>query len=133
MEFLITGQIARRELLASAKDEFSDSLRNAHIASAIPVIVEAEFACPDGKHRRLKRTLAEDYKGGSVCTSRIEIDGTPCVEADLETQIGLKLLKPPLSAPIGDGYRATQIPITVLKGYFISPFTTRDHIHTLAW
>jgi len=32
IEFLITGQIARRELLASAKDEFSDCLRSAHIS-----------------------------------------------------------------------------------------------------
>jgi recombinational DNA repair ATPase RecF len=74
MEFLITGQIARRELLASAKDEFSDSLRNAHIAPAIAVIVEAEFVCPDGKHRRLKRTLVEDYKGSSVCSSKVECE-----------------------------------------------------------
>jgi recombinational DNA repair ATPase RecF len=31
VEFLLTGQIARRELSASAKDEFAEALRNAHI------------------------------------------------------------------------------------------------------
>jgi hypothetical protein len=100
IEFLITGQISRRELLASAKDEFSDSLRNAHIPPATPVIVEAEFICADGKARRLKRTLVDDYKGSSVCTSKIEIDGKPCAEKDLETRIGVKLLHPPLRAPV---------------------------------
>jgi recombinational DNA repair ATPase RecF len=28
LEFLLTGQIARRELLASAKDEFIEAIRN---------------------------------------------------------------------------------------------------------
>jgi recombinational DNA repair ATPase RecF len=37
LEFLFTGQIARRELLASTKDEFAEALRNAHIPPAHPV------------------------------------------------------------------------------------------------
>jgi hypothetical protein len=129
MEFLITGQIARRELLASAKDEFSDSLRNAHIAPAIAVIVEAEFVCPDGKHRRLKRTLVEDYKGSSLCSSKVEIDGKPCAEADLESQIGLKLLKPPLRAPVLSqqtlGYVFSASP-TDRAAYFRAILDTQD-------
>jgi len=87
-------------LLASAKDEFADSLRNAHISSGVPVVVEAEFLCPDGAVRRLKRTLIDDYKGSTVCNSKTEIDGTPCAESDLESVIGLRRLHPPLRAPV---------------------------------
>jgi DNA repair exonuclease SbcCD ATPase subunit len=100
IEFLMTGQIARRELLASAKDEFSGALRNAHIASTVEAVVEGDFVCRDGRIRRLKRTLVEDYKGSSVCSSKIEIDGKTCVESDLEAKIGLKLLNPPLRASV---------------------------------
>jgi DNA repair exonuclease SbcCD ATPase subunit len=32
-EFLLTGSIARRELMASSQDEFADALRNAHLAA----------------------------------------------------------------------------------------------------
>ena len=31
IEFLLTGRIARRELMASSQDEFADALRNAHL------------------------------------------------------------------------------------------------------
>ena len=30
-EFLLTGQIVRRQLMASTQDEFADALRNAHM------------------------------------------------------------------------------------------------------
>jgi len=60
VEFLLTGATARRDLVASAKDEFADSLRNAHIAPTVDVFVEATFMCPDGTPRRLKRVLTED-------------------------------------------------------------------------
>lgn len=47
IEFLLTGQIARRELLASSKEEFSDSLKNVHLQDTAPVIVCAEVICAD--------------------------------------------------------------------------------------
>lgn len=101
IEFLLTGQIARRELLASTKEEFSDSLRNAHISDTTPVTVSAEVICPDGKVRCLKRTLSDDYKKGSLgCTSTIEIDGQSCQENDIQSQLGIKLFPSPLSAPV---------------------------------
>jgi hypothetical protein len=129
MEFLFTGQISRRELLASAKDEFSDSLRNAHIAPAVAVTVEAEFICADGKVRCLKRILVDDYKASAACSSRIEIDGKPCTEADLATQIGLKLLHPPLRAPVLAqhtlGYVFSASP-TDRSAYFRAVFDIQD-------
>jgi len=100
LEFLFTGEIVRRELMASAKDEFADSLRNAHIPAATPVTVEATIECPDGVKRKLRRALVNDFKGNSACTSRIEIDGKPATEADLLKQLGLKLMPAPLRAPV---------------------------------
>lgn len=100
VEFLLTGQIARRELLASAKDEFSQSLRNAHIASAVPVFVEVEFACSDGTARKLRRTLVTDFDGSAACQTKLELDGVTCTESDIEGVIGIKLLYPPLRTPV---------------------------------
>lgn len=102
LEFLFSGQIARRELLASAKDEFTEALRNAHIPPNAAVVVEAHIKCPDGQTRRLSRTLVEDYKRGNAagCASKLHIDGKPCVENDLESVLGLRLSHPPLRAPI---------------------------------
>ncbi|EIG58031.1 AAA family ATPase [Bradyrhizobium sp. WSM1253] len=100
IEFLLTGHIARRELLASAKDEFSQSLRNAHIPAATPVFVEATFLCTDGVVRRFRRTLTTDYDGTQACASATELDGVPCSEQDIEAKIGLRLLHPPLRAPV---------------------------------
>src|SRR5258705_5462310 len=57
LEFLFTGHIARRELLASAKDEFSQALRNTHIPAHVSVFVEAHIPCPDGVCHRIRRTL----------------------------------------------------------------------------
>jgi hypothetical protein len=99
-EFLFTGQIARRELLASAKDEFSESLRNVHIPADVAVFVEAHIVCQDGITRRLRRTLLDDFKGSTTCTSRLELDGKPCTEDDLVNQVGLKLMPAPLRAPV---------------------------------
>jgi hypothetical protein len=101
LEFLLTGQIARRELLASMRDEFAEALRNAHIGNG-PVVVEAEIWCSDGKCRRLTRTLIEDYRRGSAagCVSRLEIDGKECTEEEVETTIGLRLSHAPLRAPV---------------------------------
>lgn len=101
MEFLLTGQIARRELLASTKEEFSDSLRNVHLADNVPVSISAEVLCTDGQTRTLKRTLTEDYKRGSHgCTSTIEIDGHTSQQSDIEDKLGIKLFPQPLSAPV---------------------------------
>jgi len=101
MEFLLTGHIARRELLASTKEEFSDSLRNVHIPEKTAVFVAANVFCPDGQIRRVKRSLTEDYKKGNQgCISKIEIDNQPCQEADIQNRLGIKLFQAPLSAPV---------------------------------
>jgi recombinational DNA repair ATPase RecF len=34
-EFLLTGEIVRRQLMASTQDEFADALRNAHMPPAM--------------------------------------------------------------------------------------------------
>ena len=130
-EFLFTGQISRRELLASAKDEFAEALRNVHIDPGILVQVEAQIACPDGQVRRLTRTLTEDYKRGGAagCNSRIEIDGAPCAEVDLEKLLGMRLSHPPLRAPVLTqhtlGYLFTASP-TDRAAYFRALLDTQD-------
>lgn len=102
LEFLLTGQIVRRDLLASTKDEFTEALKNAHISPTHDVVVEAWVSCADGKVRKLTRTLVEDYKRGAAagCVSRLQIDGKPCSEADIEATLGLRLSQPPLRAPV---------------------------------
>lgn len=102
LEFLLTGQIARRELLAGAKDEFADSLRNAHIGESGMVVVEAEVLATDGKVYSVKRTLLDDYKRGGAagCTSRLEIDGANAIEDDLTSRLGLIFFPAPLRAPV---------------------------------
>lgn len=102
LEFLLTGQIARRELLAGAKDEFADSLRNAHVGELGVVLVEAEILATDGKTYSVKRTLVDDYKRGGAagCTSRLEIDGAAAEEDDLSSRIGLVFFPAPLRAPV---------------------------------
>src|ERR1700733_4037585 len=129
VEFLLTGHIARRDLLASAKDEFSQSLRNAHIPAAVSVYVGAEFVCPDGKVRHLRRTLVTDYDGNTSCVSRLELDGTICAETEIEDQIGVRLLHPPLRAPVLAqhtlGYVFTASP-TDRAAYFRAVLDTQD-------
>ena len=102
LEFLLTGQIVRRELLASTKDEFTEALKNAHISPTHGVIVEAHICCADGKVRKLTRTLVEDYKRGAPagCVSGLQIDGKLCSESDIEATLGLRLSQPPLRAPV---------------------------------
>jgi hypothetical protein len=100
VEFVLTGQIARRELQASSKDEFSQSLRSAHIPANAAVYVEVEFICHDGVARKLRRVLTTDYEGSNSCKSTLHLDGAACTEDDIEKKIGLKLLHPPLRAPI---------------------------------
>jgi hypothetical protein len=102
LEFLLTGQIARRELLAGAKDEFADSLRNAHIGEHGAVVVEAEMLGADGKIYLVKRTLIEDYKRGGAagCTSKLEIDGADANEDELSSRVGIVFFPAPLRAPV---------------------------------
>jgi hypothetical protein len=102
LEFLLTGQIVRRDIMASTKDEFTEALKNAHIPPTHAVVVEACVFCADGQVRKLTRTLVEDYKRGAAtgCVSRLEIDGTPCGESDIEAKLGLRLSHPPLRAPV---------------------------------
>lgn len=98
-EFLLTGRIARRELMASSQDEFADALRNAHLAAEVDVYVAARLTAADGTERQIKRTLTADYGKRQDCASRLEIDGAAATEADL-TALGITLSQPPLSAPV---------------------------------
>tara|TARA_R110002020_G_scaffold379203_3_gene590261 strand:- start:5577 stop:8096 length:2520 start_codon:yes stop_codon:yes gene_type:complete len=102
VEFLLTGKIGRRELLAGAKDEFADSLRNAHLDDDAVVTVQMKLEYPDGTERTVKRTLLEDYRRGqaSDCETKLEIDGNISAEADIEHVLGLKLFPAPLEAPV---------------------------------
>ncbi len=99
LEFLLTGTIVRRELLASSQDEFADSLRNAHMAPTASVVVEAEVLGCDGLSHRVKRTLHGDYAKKAPCTSVLEIDGSPVTQEALST-LGIVLSQPPMAAPI---------------------------------
>lgn len=98
-EFLLTGQIVRRQLLASTQDEFADALRNAHMLTAIPTYVEAEIIGIDGRTHKLKRTLVLDYAKRKDCQSALQIDGGDANESDLAT-LGIVLSQPPLAAPV---------------------------------
>lgn len=99
IEFLLTGKIVRREMLASAQDEFADSLRNAHLPDATPVVISADVLDGAGQPRSITRTLTQDYQRRQDCSSQLHIDGVPAVQADLDA-LGLGLSQPPLSAPI---------------------------------
>jgi hypothetical protein len=98
IEFLLTGQIVRRELLASAQDEFADALRNVHMPKDLPVYVQATIAA-NGKSYFVKRTLSADYGKKQDCQSILEIDGKAATEADL-AMLGIVLSQPPLQAPV---------------------------------
>ena len=98
-EFLLTGRIARRELMASSQDEFADALRNAHLADGQEVSVSARMVAPDGTEHEIKRVLVSDYAKRQDCMSRLEIDGAEANEADL-TALGIILSQPPLQAPV---------------------------------
>lgn len=47
-EFLLTGSISRRALVASSQDEFADALRNAHLAAGETVYAAARVTATDG-------------------------------------------------------------------------------------
>lgn len=98
-EFLLTGRIARRELMASSQDEFADALRNAHLADGQEVSVAARMAAADGTEHEIKRILVSDYAKRQDCTSRLQIDGAEADESDLAA-LGIVLSQPPLQAPV---------------------------------
>ncbi len=98
-EFLLTGRIARRELMASTQDEFADALRNAHLAAGTEVYVTARMTAADGSPHEIKRVLTGDYGKRQDCTSRLEIDGAVATESDL-AHLGIILSQPPLQAPV---------------------------------
>jgi AAA domain-containing protein len=98
-EFLLTGTIVRRELMASSQDEFADALRNAHLRLDQPAFVHARFRSADGTGHDVKRTLTRDFEKRSACESTLEVDGKPATAADL-ADIGIVLSLPPMAAPI---------------------------------
>ncbi len=99
VEFLLTGDIARRELMASSQDEFADALRNAHVQAGEEVHVTAHIKGTDGVDHIVKRTLVSDYGKKQDCQSRLEIDGVKAGGDDLE-KLGIVLLDAPLQAPV---------------------------------
>lgn len=99
VEFLLTGEIVRRALMASGQDEFADSLRNAHLPAGADVFVQATVLGVDGKEYVARRTLTADYGKKQECTTALTIDGKPCEEAGLAA-LGIRLSQPPLRAPV---------------------------------
>lgn len=101
IEFLLTGEIVRRQLMASAQDEFADALRNVHLSPQDSTYVEARLLCVDAIERTVRRTLIRDYGRGRNQNSetRLEIDSKPATDADLATH-GCVLSPPPLRAPV---------------------------------
>ncbi len=96
-EFLFTGETSRREFLASAKREFADSLRNAHLAAGDVVSVRASIDDDAGTPHTIERVLTADYRPREDCTSTLTIDGA---EAPDLTSLGIHLSQPPLRAPV---------------------------------
>jgi AAA domain len=99
IEFLFSGSIVRKELLASAQDEFADSLRNTHLPSTKTVYIAAEVLDSDGTPHSIRRTLASDFSKRANCTSTLEIDGKPATADDF-AKIGIALSQPPMAVPI---------------------------------
>jgi hypothetical protein len=99
VEFLLTGQIVRRALLASGQDEFADALRNAHLPAGTACFVEATIIDGGGMPHMIRRTLKTDYGKKQDCETKLEVEGAAASEADLEA-IGIVLSQPPLRAPV---------------------------------
>jgi hypothetical protein len=99
VEFLLTGQIVRRALMASSQDEFADALRNAHLPIDTQVFVQAIIVDTNGAPRTVRRTLKTDYGKKQECETILQIDGKVAAEADL-ARLGIILSQPPLRAPV---------------------------------
>jgi hypothetical protein len=97
IEFLLTGKTVRRELVASAKREFAEALRNAHLPATEDVVVSADIEDTAGQVHGVQRRLLQDYTGRDPCESELTIDGNPA--ADL-TSLGIRLSQAPLEAPV---------------------------------
>ena len=98
-EFLLTGQIVRRQLMASTQDEFADALRNAHMPAGMPAYVEADITGADGTPHKVRRTLISDYAKRQNCQSTLQIDGKDAQESDLAA-LGIVLSQPPFASPV---------------------------------
>jgi recombinational DNA repair ATPase RecF len=99
VEFLLTGQIVRRTLMASSQDEFADALRNVHLSTGTQVFVQAVIVGTDGVPHTVKRVLKTDYGKRQDCETILHIDGMPASEANLAA-FGVVLSQPPLRAPV---------------------------------
>ena len=99
VEFLLTGEIVRRALMASGQDEFADALRNAHLPAGTPCFVQATMIDGGGVSYTIRRTLKTDYGKKQDCETKLEIDGAAASETAL-AGIGLVLSQPPLRAPV---------------------------------
>jgi len=99
VEFLLTGEIVRRALMASGQDEFADALRNAHLPAGTPCWVQATITGGDGTSHTIRRTLKTDYGKKQDCETELEIDGAVAAETAL-AGIGIVLSQPPLCAPV---------------------------------
>ncbi|RMH35235.1 MAG: hypothetical protein D6690_09495 [Nitrospirae bacterium] len=97
IEFLITGKTVRREILASAKREFAEALRNAHLPEGEEVFVAAQIEDAHGQMHRVERRLVRDYTGQDACQSELKIEGTPAEDL---TSLGIRFSQPPLEAPV---------------------------------
>lgn len=89
-------------MLAGAKDEFADSLRNAHIDEKAVVAVDIVLVDAGGSDRIVRRELKDDYQRGSAagCVSSLTIDGKAATETELQSSLGLVLFPAPLQAPV---------------------------------
>jgi hypothetical protein len=96
-EFLLTGGTVRREFLASAKAEFSDSLRNAYLQSDGEVFVRAGIEDSNRLVHVACRKLISDYTALDDCRSLLTVDGhaVPNLES-----LGFLLSEAPLRAPV---------------------------------
>jgi hypothetical protein len=98
LEFLLTGSISRRELLASSKDEFADALKNAFLQDTDEVYVELEINRSGSPHK-IKRVLTQDFGKKHDCTSDLFVDGQKVAETKL-AEMGFVFNVAPLSTPI---------------------------------
>jgi hypothetical protein len=98
LEFLLTGSISRRDLLASSKDEFADALRNAFLLETDDVYVEI-IIDRSGTSHKIRRVLTQDFGKKHDCASELFVDGEKVDDSKL-AELGFVFNVPPLSTPI---------------------------------